>query len=97
MPTIRLRPPSLVLSLVLWLSLPVRTLQRTVGDGRAQDTVQACLSQSNSTSPIGFGYGECGSLTRCVMNNLPADLSAGMQAGANIASLVPTILALVGT
>jgi hypothetical protein len=89
-----------VFSGMILFSLPVRAIQRNIGvssDTETQDTVQKCFQESNSTYPIGFEHGCCPNLIACVMSNLPADISAGMQAGGNIASLVPTILALVGT
>jgi len=85
---------------LLLLPLPVRALQRTIGvsgDTVTKDTFSKCVQESNSTFPVNFEYGGCPNLIACMINNLPADISAGMQAGGNIASLVPTILALVGT
>lgn len=84
---------------MILFSPSVLAIQRTIGassDIRTQNTVQGCLQESNSTDPIGFEYGACPYLIACVMSNLPADITAGMQAGGNIASLVPTVLALVG-
>lgn len=89
-----------VFSSLVLLSLPARTVQRIIGvtsDTETQDAFQTCVQASNSTYPVNFEYGGCPNLIACVMSNLPADISAGMQAGGNIASLVPTILALVGT
>jgi hypothetical protein len=86
-------------SVSLLLSLPVRALKRTIGvssDIRTQETFRNCIQGSNNTYHVDFEYGGCPNLIACMMNNLPADLTAGMQAGGNIASLVPTILALVG-
>ena len=81
------------------LAIPVRAVQRTIGlssDGRTQEVVQDCFSQGNSTAPEGFNFGECPRLVKCVLDGLPSDVAAGMQSGANISSLVPTILAIVG-
>lgn len=77
--------------------LPIDALHRTIGnpnDAIIQKVVRQCLD-SNPLS--GFGYGRCPSLLRCTLDNLPSDLTAGMQSGANIASLLPTILAIIGT
>jgi hypothetical protein len=86
-----------VLSGLILYSLPVHAVQRMTGvssDTETRETVQKCFQESNSTYSIGFGYGQCPNLIACVMSNLPADISAGMQAGGNIASLVLTIPAL---
>jgi hypothetical protein len=91
-------PP--IFSLLILCSIPVRAVQRMIGvasDTATQETVKKCFSESNSTYDVSFGYGRCPNLIACVISNLPADISAGMQAGGNIASLIPTILALVGT
>jgi len=77
----------------------VQAIQRTIGDPsdtQTQNVLTECLGQSSSTDPIGFGYGACAHLLRCVSDNLAGDISAGMQSGGTIASLIPTILALVG-
>lgn len=50
----------------------------------------------NATAPGAFTRGRCGDLMECILNNIPTGYSAGMQAGGNIASLVPTTLALIG-
>ncbi|KAL9117363.1 MAG: hypothetical protein Q9187_006101 [Circinaria calcarea] len=76
-------------------SVPVGAVSRTIGlasDARTQAVVQECSSKPNST----FNFGECARLINCVLDGLPSDVAAGMQSGANIASLVPTILAIVG-
>ncbi|KAF2164690.1 hypothetical protein M409DRAFT_56501 [Zasmidium cellare ATCC 36951] len=71
-------------------------LQRSIGnptDPKIQNVVHECLN----TDPLsGFGYHRCPHLLRCALDNLPSDITAGMQSGANIASLLPTILALIG-
>ena len=87
------------LRFLIFVSHRVRAIPRTIGllsDSRVQAAVDGCFEQGNSTNPIGFEIGQCSALVDCVLNNLPADVSAGMNSGTNIASLVPTILALVG-
>lgn len=84
---------------LLFLSSRVCAIPRTIGllsDFQVQGAVQACYRQANGTNPLGFEFGQCPALIGCVLSNLPPDVSAGMQSGTNIASLVPTILALVG-
>ena len=88
-----------LLSVIVIFSESVHAVQRYIGlpsDNITQDAVQQCFTQANSTYPMSFNYGECPALIRCVLTTLPADWTAGMQSGANIASLVPIILAIVG-
>ncbi|KAL9120449.1 MAG: hypothetical protein Q9187_002996 [Circinaria calcarea] len=77
-------------------SVPVgAAVNRAIGlasDARTQAAVQECSFKPNRT----FNFGECSGLVKCVLDGLPSDISAGMQSGANIASLVPTILVIVG-
>lgn len=78
-------------------TLPVRALHRSIGnpnDPKIQDVADHCLA---SDPQSGFGVGKCPHLLRCVLDNLPSDLAAGMQSGGNIVSLLPTILAIIGT
>ena len=82
-----------------FFTVPVCAIHRVIGsssDNFTQAVIHDCFSQANSTAPEGFKFGECARLIRCVLDGLPSDISAGMQSGANIASLVPTILAIVG-
>lgn len=54
------------------------------------------MQSSTSSNLMGFEYKSCTHLVRCVQDALPSEISAGMQAGGTIASLIPTILALIG-
>lgn len=79
----------------------VRALQRAIGaqDPIIKSTVDACFALPNLTyndGILGYGAGHCPNLINCVMDNLSAADSAGLSAGASIACLLPTILALVG-
>ncbi|MCJ1249325.1 hypothetical protein MMC30_006548 [Trapelia coarctata] len=98
MPSSSLRSLS-PLRFLFFLSGRVYAIPRSIGllsDSRVQAAVQECYDQANSTNPVGFDFGQCPALVGCVLSTLPPDVSAGMQSGTNIASLVPTILALIG-
>lgn len=83
--------------MIVALLLPgAKAIARTVGDASSQKVAAACFAAATPDEPVGFESNSCPRLIRCVSDNLPSDISAGMQSGANIASLVPTILALVG-
>jgi hypothetical protein len=84
-----------VLISLLGLATPIHALTRYIGspsDSQTQAIARTCgaLDQSN------FNVGRCPSLLRCVLDKLPSDLAAGNSSGSNIASLVPTIAALIG-
>jgi hypothetical protein len=78
------------------LSAKSYALHRTVGDPDdpiMQGVASECLADPRN----GFGYGKCPDLMRCVLDTLTSERTTGMQSGSNIASLVPTTLALIGT
>jgi len=60
-------------------------------DGRTQNVSQQC----GGFDQVNFTANHCASLMRCVLDNLPSDITAGFQSGGAIAGLVPTILALI--
>lgn len=74
---------------------PVEAFTRYIGDPN-DPKMGAISAQCNGTMQTNFAGARCGALLRCVLDNTPADLMAGMQSGGSIASLVPTILALIG-
>ncbi|KAE9407535.1 hypothetical protein BT96DRAFT_1014091 [Gymnopus androsaceus JB14] len=90
-------------ALVLSAWIPsAQAIHREIGaqDPIIKTAVDTCFaSPSNSTTyggEVGYQAGLCPNLINCIMDNIsPAD-SAGMSAGSTIASLLPTILALVG-
>lgn len=74
---------------------PVQAFQRYISDPTdavVRDISDACGANNQSN----FASGNCPSLLRCVLDEIPSDIAAGFQSGGNIASLVPTILALIG-
>lgn len=74
---------------------PVSALTRYVGE--PSDPIMDPISQQcGGHNQTNFNGGLCPVLLRCVLDKLPSDISAGMQSGSNIASLVPTITALIG-
>ena len=58
--------------------------------------MKSISAQCDGSNQTNFQGAYCAHLLRCVLDNLPSDLSAGMQSGGNVASLIPTILALIG-
>ncbi|KAH9845060.1 hypothetical protein Tdes44962_MAKER06919 [Teratosphaeria destructans] len=81
---------------LLLLPSSVRAWVRTVGS--PTDPRMAAISRTcNGTDPTSYLSGHCPGLLRCVMSTATADVTAGMSAGSNIASLIPTTLALIGT
>ena len=76
------------------LATTSHAMTRYIGDPtdhRTQNVSQQCggFDQANFTA------GRCPDLMRCVLDNLPSDITAGFQSGGTIAGLVPTILALI--
>lgn len=86
--------PLVLLTTTLLLG-PVQALQRYIGDP-SDDITRNISTTCGASNPTNFAAGKCPALLRCVLDALPSDLTAGFQSGGNIASLVPTILALIG-
>lgn len=70
------------------------------GDSETQAVLQQCLNNrtlSDSFDPApGFGFGRCPQLINCVLSSSSGASKAGFSAGASIAALIPTMLALIG-
>ena len=94
------RSPSYPLSQVAFGALlffvsPVKAFKRTVGpagDPRFENASRIC----NGSDAANFEFGSCSKLISCVYNNLDQYLAVSLGSGTNIASLLPTILALIG-
>lgn len=86
---------------LLWLLVAISVvgafaLERTIGDPN-DSSLQSVVSNCLTTTPnSGFTYDKCTFLVRCVLDNVVSEIAAGFQSGSNIASLVPTTLALIG-
>jgi len=72
----------------------------TLGDSGTQVILQQCLNNatlSDNFHPTpGFGFGKCPQLINCVLSSSDEAAKAGYSAGASIAALIPTMLALIG-
>ena len=70
------------------------------GDYETQAVLQQCLNNAtvyeNYHSRPSFGFGKCPELVNCVLGGSTEASKAGMSAGAGIAALIPTMLALIG-
>lgn len=74
---------------------PTRALLRTigpVGDPRFQRAVAAC----DGANPKKLEFGVCSELVDCIYDNVDEAFKASLSSGTNIASLLPTILVLIG-
>ncbi|KDQ19491.1 hypothetical protein BOTBODRAFT_28066 [Botryobasidium botryosum FD-172 SS1] len=96
-------PPYALFLSAFFFRIPlVFALHRSIGalDPIIKTAVDGCFSGPNPTfngHPIGYGVNRCPALISCIMSGLsPAD-QAGLSAGTSISSLLPTVLALVGT
>lgn len=68
---------------------------RTIGppnDGRFIAASRAC----NGSDPANFKFAVCSLLIACVYDKLDEAFKASLSSGTNIASLLPTILVLIG-
>ena len=87
--------PMATLLTTLYRAPVVAAMTRYAGDPN-DPRLAAISSQCGGWNQTKYSAGICPSFLRCVLDNMPSDISAGMQAGGNIASLVPTIAALIG-
>lgn len=74
---------------------PVLALTRTigpVGDYRFDRASAACDGANREN----FEFGACSVLIACIYDNLDEAFKASLSSGTNIASLLPTILVLIG-
>lgn len=80
-------------------SLAISTLG-SPSDYETQTILQQCLNNatiSDNYDPApGFGWGKCPQLINCILSGSTEGNKAGMSAGAGIAALIPTMLALIG-
>ena len=85
----------------LLLAHSANAFQRAIGakDARIGRAVKLCVAGGDPNYvgvPLGYGGGVCPNLIDCIMDNLNAADQAGLSAGASIAALLPTVLALAG-
>ena len=74
---------------------PTLGLRRTVGppnNAHFTSAIKAC----NGSDPKEFEFGVCSLLISCIYEKLDEALKASLSSGTNIASLLPTILVLIG-
>lgn len=74
---------------------PVLTLRRTIGPpgDHIFDRASAACDGANTKN---FDFGVCSVLIACIYENLDEAFKASLSSGTNIASLLPTILVLIG-
>jgi len=77
------------------LSRQAKAFTRYIGQP-TDPNMRAVSDYCHGWNQTNFKAGLCPALLRCVLDNVASDISAGMQSGGNIASLVPTITALLG-
>ena len=86
-----------------WLSLavfwilftPTFALRRTVGPPH-DDHFAAASKACNGSERENFEFGKCSLLIACVYSHLDEAIKISLSSGTNIASLLPTILVLIG-
>lgn len=74
---------------------PTHALRRTIGppnDARFISASKVC----NGSDRKQFEFGVCSLLIACIYENLDEAFKASLSSGTNIASLLPTILVLIG-
>ena len=74
---------------------PTLGLRRTVGppnNAHFTSAIKAC----NGSDPKEFEFDVCSLLISCIYEKLDEALKASLSSGTNIASLLPTILVLIG-
>ena len=84
---------TVIVSLVL--VSPALALRRTIGppnDARFISASKAC----NGSDRRQFEFGVCSILIACIYDKLDEAFKASLSTGTNIASLLPTILVLIG-
>ena len=80
------------------------SIAKTLGsptDHETKAVLEQCLNNATLYSNYGdgtpgFGFGQCPHLIECVLSSSSEANKAGMSAGASIAALIPTMLALIG-
>lgn len=77
------------------LAVPVYAITRSAGEPNDPNMVPASRA-CGGMNQIMYTAAYCPALIRCVMDRLPSDITSGMSSGSNIASLIPTIAALIG-
>ena len=92
-----LSQPFSVVSIVVSICFisPTLALKRTIGspgDARFIRASNAC----DGTNPQSFEFGICSLLIACIYDKLDEAFKASLSSGTNIASLLPTILVLIG-
>ena len=80
---------------LLFLVSRVEAFQRTVGPA-TNPTFENVSRICNGSDPASFDFGTCSNLISCVYNNLSQAYVVSLGSGTNIASLLPTILVLIG-
>lgn len=83
---------ALVLSAVISQALAFTCTIGPPGDYRFIYASEAC----DGSNPKKFEFGECSVLIACIYDNLDEAFKASLSSGTNIASLMPTILVLIG-
>ena len=74
---------------------PVLTLNRTIGPPDDKRFIYAS-NICNGSDPLNFKFGVCSILVACIYEHLDEAFKASLSSGTNIASLLPTILVLIG-
>lgn len=90
--------------LIYLLSFITISYAKTLGsptDQGFQEIFQNCMNNDTLIDiyggSTGFGFGRCPNLIDCVLSSASEGTKAGMSSGTSIASLIPTMLALIGT
>ncbi|KAL8957178.1 MAG: hypothetical protein Q9193_005484 [Seirophora villosa] len=84
---------ALVLSAVISQALAFTRTIGPPGDYRFVRASEAC----DGSNPKKFEFGECSVLIACIYDNIDEAFKASLSSGTNIASLLPTILVLIGS
>lgn len=92
---------SSALVIVLSQTPGTHAIHRSIGalDPIIKTAVDACFALPDRLFEgklVGYGAGKCPNLINCIMGGLQAADQAGLSAGTSIATLCPTVLALVG-
>ena len=86
---------ALLISALSFLIPSVLALKRTIGPPKDYRFI-AALRICNGSDPANFKFAVCSVLIACVYENIDEAFKASLSSGTNIASLLPTILVLIG-
>ena len=83
------------IAVLIFFISPTLALKRTIGPPGNAHFINAS-NACDGTNPKNFEFGICSLLISCIYDNLDEAFKASLSSGTNIASLLPTVLVLIG-